>query len=477
MAAATCPRCDEAVTVPAGVQPETRVACPLCQEELTGEDFIGQLPPALVLLDAPEEVVMEESTGPVIGDDVDPENPFGEVREAEGGAAVVPRGRRTGSGASRKKSGGARQIISIVLGGMLALPIAQLILWKLNRDPVHLADSFRNVRWMHWAMPKDKTQLWERIRKEIDDLTKLIKDDPRNAQAYRDRGKSYEKLGDNEKAEADFAKAKQLGLDTSTSGLQSNAEARQPGNSSGEIFNRPEPEMVFDMDDLERGQAGTNRPAEFPLGSAPNVPATEPEPLEGQRWITDAPLFGATILKPMLNQIRMENKEWDAQPADLEVAERRQLDEGFYTTLAQMGLGITFSDETDPKARAIRDEIGELLATFGDNEKKLRLIAEHGQFKYSFPRDGLRGIALYGTITSIDRNDPYFETMLVVEGKEASTDVVVISRVNPAPSLKAGQQVLILGAVILNPSENINSYQGDAEQLVIGGYPVVIKQP
>ncbi len=68
MAAATCPRCDEAVTVPAGVQPETRVACPLCQEELTGEDFIGQLPPALVLLDAAAEVVIEEPQDPAMDD-------------------------------------------------------------------------------------------------------------------------------------------------------------------------------------------------------------------------------------------------------------------------------------------------------------------------------------------------------------------------------------------------------------------------
>ena len=59
MTAATCPRCKEAVTVPPGVLPETRVACPLCQEELTGKDFIGQLPPALVLLDAPAAVEIE----------------------------------------------------------------------------------------------------------------------------------------------------------------------------------------------------------------------------------------------------------------------------------------------------------------------------------------------------------------------------------------------------------------------------------
>ena len=91
-------------------------------------------------------------------------------------------------------------------------------------------------------------------------------------------------------------------------GTESNGGPRKRGNRSDGSFNRPEPEMVFDMDDLERGQAGTNRPEEFPLGPAP-----EPELLEGQGWISDEPLFGATILKPMLGQTRMENTQWDGQ--------------------------------------------------------------------------------------------------------------------------------------------------------------------
>ena len=434
MAAATCPRCDEAVTVPAGVQPETRVACPLCQEELTGEDFIGQLPPALVLLDAPAEVVIEELPYPSMDDDFDPENPFGEVREADGGAAVVTRVRRTGSTGSRKKSGGARQIISIILGGMLALPIAQMILWQLNRDPVGLADSFENVRWMHWAMPAKSKKKW-----------------------------AQKKASDEEKE------------DTSTSGLPPRRPPPRLSNPSGESVNGPE--MVIDLNDLEREQAGTDLPTEGPPGSTPNVPAPEPEPLTEPGWISDAPVFGASILKPMLAQTRQENKEWDARPEDLEPAAGRRLDEGFYAVLAQMGLGITFSDETDSEAREIADEIGQLITSFRNNEEKLRLIAEHGQFKFSFPRDGLRGIALYGTITSIDENEPYFETTLVIQGEKEATDVVVISRGDPAPRLKPGQQVVVLGAAILNPSQNINGYQGDAEQLVIGGYPVVLKQP
>jgi hypothetical protein len=321
---------------------------------------------------------------------------------------------------------------------MLALPIAQMILWQLDRDPVGLADSFENVRWMHWAMPTKSKKKW-----------------------------AQKKASDEE------------GEDTSTSGLPPRRQPPRLSNPSRESASGPD--MVVDLNDLERKQAGGKLGGGRGLGagpgSTPNVPAPEPEPLPKPGWINDSPLFGASILKPMLNQTRQENKEWDARPEDLEPAARRRLDEGFYAMLAQLGLGITFSDETDPESREITTEIGQLITSFRNNEEKLQLIAEHGQFKFSFPQDGLRGIALYGTITSIDENEPYFETTLVIQGEKEATDVVVISRVNPAPDLKPGQQVVILGAAILNPSENINGYQGDAEQLVIGGYPVVTRQP
>jgi len=429
MTSATCPRCKEAVTVPSGVLPETRVACPLCQEELTGKDFIGQLPPALVLLDAPAAVEIETEVTSDSNSTFDPENPFGDVREAKGGAAVVTRVPRTSSGGIRGK-GSARQIISVVLGGMLALPIAQLILWKLDRDPVNLADKFQNVRWMHWAMPKHKKARWPGVQEEEEEKDK----------------------------------------DTSTSGLESS-----PGPSQVEIprgdNNLPDRREIVDLNDLERG-TGNSQPAKLPGASIP-----EPEPVDEPGWISDAPVFGATILQPMLKQTRMEIKEWEDQPDELEAAERRRLDEGFYAMLAQLGLGITFADETDPEAQALVDETAQLLMSFRGNEKKLRLITEHGSFKYNLPQEGLRGIALFGTITAIEKKDPYFEVTLRVETEDESTDLVVISRGDPAPLLKPGQQLLILGTALLDPSGNINGYQGDAEQLVIGGYPVVIKQP
>jgi len=466
MTAATCPRCKEAVTVPSGVLSETRVACPLCQEELTGKDFIGQLPPALVLLDAPAAVEIETQAISDRTDTFDSDNPFGDVREAKGGAGVVTRvaqthlqGRRASSDEKRGK-GSARQIISIVLGGMLALPIAQLILWKLDRDPVNLADKFQNVRWMHWAMPKHKKARWPGIQEEEEE-----DNEGKDTSTSGLPGIQEEEEEDNE------------GKDTSTSGLKTSPGTPQV-ESSRVGDNLPDRREIVDLNDLERG-TGNSQPARLPGASVP-----EPEPVDEPGWISDAPVFGAMILQPMLNQTRMAIKEWEDQPDELEAAERRRLDEGFYAMLAQLGLGITFADEADPEAQALVNETAQLLTSFRGNEKKLRLITEYGLFKYNLSQEGLRGIALFGTITAIEKKDPYFEVTLRVETEDESTDLVVISRgdprelpVRPISQLKPGQQVLILGTALLDPSGNINGYQGDAEQLVIGGYPVVIKQP
>jgi general secretion pathway protein G len=247
--------------------------------------------------------------------------------------------------------------------------------------------------------------------------------------------------------------------------------AALPGPSRVEIprgdNNLPDRREIVDLNDLERG-TGT---------SGPGTSTPEPEKADKPSWINDAPVFSATILQAILRHTRTIIKEWDNQPENLEDADRRRLDEGFYGTLAQMGLAATFRDEKDPEAQAVVDEMVQLLFTFGNNEKKLDLITEHGQFTYNLAREGLRRIALYGTITAIEQKDRYFETTLKVKTEEESTDVIVISRVDSFSPLKPGQQVLILGVSILNPVENVNGYRGDAKQLVIGGCLVVLKQP
>ena len=53
MLTASCPKCAKQVTVPSAARPESRVRCPLCAEEYSLESVFADLPPLLVLLDAP----------------------------------------------------------------------------------------------------------------------------------------------------------------------------------------------------------------------------------------------------------------------------------------------------------------------------------------------------------------------------------------------------------------------------------------
>jgi hypothetical protein len=428
--AVTCPRCEEPVTVPAGVESETRVECPLCQEELTGADFIGQLPPVLVLLDVPEEEAPGISA-PVLGENFDPDNPFAEVREAEGGAAVVTRLRRTRMDEDRKKKSGFRQLISIVLGGLLALPIAQLILWQLDRDPADMAHHFEELNWMHWAMPKHIKDSWENKEEE----------EPHTSTS----GKPQQLDNPN----------------TDTHG-----DSNIPGSSSIENPHRT------------GGFANVD-----PADNLIPTPTPQSDPIAGPGWIPRAPQIGVNNLQPKLDDLKVINQRWDERSADLGDVDRRMMDEEFYELLAQVAKDVTFIDKDDPKAKDLVDEIASLLGTFVDDEDKLRLIAEYGDFKFRLPGQGLRGILLYGTITSIDQIQ-YYETTLHVDGENDGVEMIVISHINPSDQrlnqsqrLTVGQQVLILGAAVRNPTENILGYQGNAEQLVIGGLPVVIQQP
>ena len=49
--------------------------------------------------------------------------------------------------------------------------------------------------------------------KAIADHTRVIELDPTDAWAYYDRGETHEMKGDKEKSDADFARAKELGLE------------------------------------------------------------------------------------------------------------------------------------------------------------------------------------------------------------------------------------------------------------------------
>jgi len=191
MTIATCPRCQDEVTIPQGAGEESRVACPLCREEFLLIEVMQELPPALILLDGPvttetsdeetsnEDASDEDAADEDASDDSATETVKIEISEAEPGDEVDSadtsesesddesdsedsseavgsfnfgdsmESPATGSssirpirGPSRKSENPMWTMIKVVLGGMLAIPLAQLILWWLpgswSRDPMKM---------------------------------------------------------------------------------------------------------------------------------------------------------------------------------------------------------------------------------------------------------------------------------------------------------------------------------------------------
>ena len=185
MTIASCPRCSEEVTLPHGGQEDSRVACPLCREEFLLGDVLQELPPALILLDAPVDPGEDED--PIVGVIQPEDDPVSEEVPSDGsgdadeeGAADEPDvsgddaagafnfGEQDAAGStnvssirssrttSRKAENPVLTMVKVAMGGMLAFPLAQLILWWLpgswSRDPMHIGP--KASQYIPWVVPK-----------------------------------------------------------------------------------------------------------------------------------------------------------------------------------------------------------------------------------------------------------------------------------------------------------------------------------
>ena len=163
-----CPRCDDPVRLPHELDERATMRCPLCHETIPPHELAGLLPPVLMYADdsdsfstvggdfdsEPDFGVDDQETGNntttrgwepspggsdlqgggfVVDDEMDPRYDLGEST-APAGVAVAPASVQTGP--TRKKSGGGwKQVVGIVLGGALALPLAGGLLLAVGKAP------------------------------------------------------------------------------------------------------------------------------------------------------------------------------------------------------------------------------------------------------------------------------------------------------------------------------------------------------
>lgn len=184
MMIANCPKCQDKITIPDGARENSNVACPLCRDEFLLSEVLQTLPPRLILLDPAEEdtfappaaAVAETTSSLGIVDEVtedaekievpaeespadtEPgkskqEDSFAFADSGESGAAA-PTSIRSSQRSRQKSENPLGMMIKVALGGLMAAPLAQLILWwGFSRDPVKLGPKVPSV--IRWVVPKD----------------------------------------------------------------------------------------------------------------------------------------------------------------------------------------------------------------------------------------------------------------------------------------------------------------------------------
>ena len=185
MMIANCPKCQDKITIPDGARENSNVACPLCRDEFLLSEVLQTLPPRLILLDpleeaafaAPAAAVAKTISSPGIVDEVaeetekigapaeespshaEPDNSkqegsFAFADSGESGGAAAPTSVRSSRRSRQKSENPLATMIKVALGGLMAAPLAQLILWwGFSRDPVKLGPKVPQV--IRWVVPKD----------------------------------------------------------------------------------------------------------------------------------------------------------------------------------------------------------------------------------------------------------------------------------------------------------------------------------
>jgi hypothetical protein len=160
-----CPDCDGNVRIPEGVSIPINVRCPRCQHEFELGEWLDAWVPMLEIVSNGE---VDEDT--ILAIDVqrdernfEPANKVSDVRVSKprftSETSAISRanngkrksGRRSSRQRSRsslrpKRKDGKAELIKMVCGGLLALPVAQLIIWwALHKDPLKLAPIVERV--------------------------------------------------------------------------------------------------------------------------------------------------------------------------------------------------------------------------------------------------------------------------------------------------------------------------------------------
>jgi hypothetical protein len=455
MTVASCPSCREEVTIPADALPDSIVQCPLCGEEFRLSEFLTQIPPELIIKDpgqadsgpgfAWEKVAQQATESGPRGIDVTTGADESFAHESMDAAMASsspgttefdfvshpshPAPERTESYRAEASRGAQKkpgwELFKIVAGALLALPLAQLILWWLpgtwQRDPFRLGPATGRV--LPWIVPSN----------------------------YRNDGSSAAFDGDES----------------------------VPSNNAPMFEPRPYPEGRPDAS--AAGKLGGQRG--FDPASGANVqpdPGIRSADSSAQAMVLDtvelglrnSPEFSSADLQAAVEAATQASQRWDTrqnQPAQ----DRGAADIQLYSTLAELGRVISFVRPTDPGVREQAEQLFAFLRSFVQQPDKLAMIGNRSAVWVEQTDRTSDGVLLFGTVKQIRLRGQMFETELELASQQRR-QVSVLSTVDPKSTYAIRSRILMLGVIVNDPQANLVGYEGDLPQAVLGAFPVTV---
>ena len=511
MTIANCPRCCEQVSIPKHANHEATVRCPLCQEEYSLIEALAQLPPPLIVVSdvgtarVPATADDEDTDWSAMDlDDDDTEEvalaPLGGVSAAafdfaSGSATTGVKSTASirSSGRSRAPKGSPiKSVLSIVIGGLMAFPIAQLILWYLPGDlkrdfgvgpivaqyvPAIVPAKFRGSKVDAESNTDTSLQNSDVPGSgfnfgEADKFATTPANVPQNSNSEAASNRKKKQKATNELPVGETPQAEEaMSLDGAAAagadvfGGPLEVPAFELGGLP--VLDEPAPPMQLANSPVTAVEAP---PLDLPLAiDAPatsSVPATEVAGLAAGS-IRNAPQISADNVATSFQAAANGNSAWDADGSS---SPNATLKREFYQSFSKLGEALAFADRTDEKVATQIAETAQLLNEIVQQPGKLAVISgvAKGWIAAGYETRQTNGVCLHGVVTSVEPIGNFFETTV----EAGNQQIAVVSLTDPAEYFAEGRQVLILGSILDDPAKNLGGYEGSRKVVVLDGYHV-----
>ncbi len=487
MFVSSCPHCGDSVTVPTRARGSSRVRCPLCTTEFTLDEMLAKLPPALELLDEPEEHFISagsgEKYGSVGGDDgghvalIDAESAsdasvgeFGlaaaEVRtekpsyafDGDATAEGTPRKSISATPRPKKKAKSPlTEIIKVVLGGAAAIPVALLLFWyAFGKDPFEAGPVV--AKYAPWIVPAKFQNAPEEAPKN-EPANK--QDTPKKTNNGNKSKKSNASNGDNK------IPSLELGPNLNDPGLNTPPDTLPGIDPPGIAPPGIDPPGIdapggFDLDPVTPPAGNKKADSEEKIGTGgdldkPKVPLS----------VANAPKYSAPEISEALNNANKALQSFEEGTNSEDADVKAKLSRALFKSLAELAEKVTFADQEDfgltEQMQATRD----LLVKLQENKQAQILIERVGPpwaTTLSTEARGSNGVILIGTLQKPNAADQGSTRGFVLEDTNHTLVPLVMDRAQPEV------RSIILGVVVEEPGLAMPGYVGDEDRIVFGDF-------